>query len=532
MLEFTWIADPTAWAGLFALMTLEVVLGIDNLVFIAILAERVEPKKRDRARITGLLMALLLRLVLLSAMSWLVTLTKPLVSFGGISFSGRDFIFIIGGIFLLYKATSELHERLEGVPHGSESSTSYASFGAVVAQIMVLDAVFSLDTVITAVGMVDHLTIMMTAVIIAIGIMMLASKPLTSFVNAHPTVVMLCLCFLLMIGFSLVVEGFGFHVPNGYLYAAIGFSVLIEIFNQIARANTVKHEKTRPWRERTAETILRLMGEKQRLLAENGEEPRASSQLGPEASAIAGEESSMISGVLSLGERSLRSLMTPRSEMRWIDVNDSPDEIRKELSEEQHSHFPVCRGDLDDILGVARASDILEELRLNGSLEKLSKLRQPTLAPESMDSIRLLALMRKAAGNIVLAVDEFGSISGLITPVDVFEIIAGEFLDDDEEPDIISLLPEDYEHEEERPSRFLVQGHADLHHLEQSLEVEGLIPSGADYGTVAGLLLDKLGHLPIKGEELVYNDLKFTVKDVSPRRIEEVVVERLPEDEE
>lgn len=519
---FGWVTEPTAWAGLLSLVILEVVLGIDNLVFIAILAERVQPSQRDHARITGLFMAMLLRVVMLFFVSWLATLNKPLFSLGSIVFSARSFIFILGGIFLLFKATSELHERLEGVPHNPEGKSSYAKFWTVVTQIMVLDAVFSLDTVITAVGMVDHMAIRIMAVGFAISLMLLASKPLTRFVNAHPTVVMLCLCFLLMIGFSLVVEGVGFHVPKGYLYAAIGFSVLIEIFNQIARANYMRHQSSRPWRERTAETILRLMGEKQRLLADDIEEGKPG--LKPEASSIAGEESSMISGVLSLGDRSIRSLMTARAEMRWVDMDDDPDDIRKQILDEQHSYFPLCRGELDNIEGIGRSADILETLRLHGNLAGFGKLREPTMAPESMDVVRMLELMRRAPGNMVLAVDEFGSISGLITPVDVFEIIAGEFLDDDAKPDIIRMRGGEF-------PMFLVQGHADLHHLEQSLDTEGLLPPDADYGTVAGLLLDKLGHLPLAREELVYQGIKFTVKSVSPRRIEEVLVETLPPDD-
>ena len=166
-----------------------------------------------------------------------------------------------GGFFLLFKGTMELHERLEGGGHGSSSGPRvYASFWVIVTQIVVLDAVFSLDSVITAVGMVDHLAIMMIAVIIAIGIMLLASKPLTRFVNAHPTVVVLCLGFLLMIGFSPLAESFGFKVPKGYLYAAIGFSVAIEALNQLARRNLLKLDARRPMRERTAAAVLRMLG--------------------------------------------------------------------------------------------------------------------------------------------------------------------------------------------------------------------------------------------------------------------------------
>jgi len=209
-----WLLDPAAWVGLLTLVVLEIVLGIDNLIFIAILADKLPPAQRDRARIMGLSLALIMRLGLLSVMSWLVTLTTPLFTVGPVSPSGRDLILMVGGLFLLFKGTMELHERLEGGQHaGSSGPRVYASFWVIVTQIVVLDAVFSLDSVITAVGMVDHLAIMMIAVVIAIGIMLLASKPLTRFVNAHPTVVVLCLGFLLMIGFSLLAEAFGFKVP-------------------------------------------------------------------------------------------------------------------------------------------------------------------------------------------------------------------------------------------------------------------------------------------------------------------------------
>jgi len=236
------LLDPHIWVGLFTLIILEIVLGIDNLVFIAILVKKLPPAQRDRARIIGLSLALLMRLGLLSVMSWLVTLTTPILHLGDFAFSGRDLILMGGGLFLLFKATTELHERLEAKQPEDGPVGVYASFGVVITQILVLDAIFSLDSIITAVGMVEHLWVMMAAVTIAMAVMVLASKPLTRFVNAHPTVVVLCLSFLLMIGFSLVAEGFGFHIPKGYLYAAIGFSVLIEFFNQLSQRSAERHE--------------------------------------------------------------------------------------------------------------------------------------------------------------------------------------------------------------------------------------------------------------------------------------------------
>lgn len=258
-----WIADPTIWAGLATLVVLEIVLGIDNLVFIAILADKLPKQQRDKARVVGLLLALVMRLALLASISWLATLTKPMFIVAEHPFSGRDLIMLVGGIFLLFKATMELNERLEGKDEEQHGARKGARFWPVVAQIVVLDAVFSLDSVITAVGMVDHLAVMMIAVCIAIGLMLLASKPLTRFVNAHPTIVILCLSFLLMIGFSLVAEGFGYHIPKGYLYAAIGFSVMIEALNQLAQFNRRRFlSKVRPLRERTAEAVLRMLSGK------------------------------------------------------------------------------------------------------------------------------------------------------------------------------------------------------------------------------------------------------------------------------
>lgn len=516
--EFSWVSLPSAWAGLFALVTMEVVLGVDNLVFIAILANRAERNLRDKARISGLILALALRIVLLLAMSFVIRLTRPLLG----SFSGRDILFILGGIFLLYKATSELHERLEATPVEVSGAHASSGFWAVVAQIMVLDAVFSLDSVITAVSMVQHLSIMILAVSIAIGLMLLASGPLTSFVGAHPTVVVLCLSFLLLIGFSMVADGFGIHVPKEYLYAAIGFSVLIEVFNQIGSFNYLRRQSMRPLRARTTELILRLMGERgeQNSLLVRDRAGQASF-LPAGAEGIAGEESSMISGVLSLGERSLRSLMTPRNEIRWINIESRPEKLLRYVLAEPHSHYPVCGGRLDELLGVARGADILESLHRGEEPASFSGLRTATTAPESMDAIRLLRLMRGAAGNMVIAVDEFGSVSGLITPVDLFEIIAGEFRSGDEKPDIAR----------NDDGTLLVRGQADLHVLEKYLNMEELLPPDSDYGTVAGLLLDNFGHLPEPGEVLEHRGLRFLVEKVSTRRIEEVRVIPLPRTE-
>ena len=226
-----WLTDPQVWASLVTLTALEIVLGIDNLVFIAIVAGRLPLERQNAARQVGLSLALITRLALLASITWIIGLTEPVFAIVGQPVSWRDIVLIAGGLFLLYKGTKEIHQRLEGEEQ-EKARIGRTSFTGVIVQIMVLDIVFSLDSVITAVGMANTLWVMATAIIIAVVIMLLASRPLAEFVERHPTVKMLALSFLLLIGMTLIADGAGFHVPKGYIYAAIGFSVLVEALNQ------------------------------------------------------------------------------------------------------------------------------------------------------------------------------------------------------------------------------------------------------------------------------------------------------------
>ena len=230
---FDFLADPGTWAvALVTLTVLEIVLGIDNIVFISILVGKLPRELQDRARIIGLSLAMFMRIGLLFTISWIIGLTAPWFNIFGMDISGRDIILIGGGLFLLGKATFEIHDRLEGEEHASGAAAAgTASFAAIIAQILVLDLVFSLDSVITAVGMAEDLWVMVTAVIIAVGVMLLSSGVISNFVNEHPTVKMLALSFLLLIGMSLVAEGLEFHIPKGYIYFAMGFSVFVEFLN-------------------------------------------------------------------------------------------------------------------------------------------------------------------------------------------------------------------------------------------------------------------------------------------------------------
>jgi predicted tellurium resistance membrane protein TerC len=225
-----WVVDPGIWIGFLTLVALEIVLGIDNIVFISILAGKLPPEQRDRARKLGLALALISRLALLFALSWVVRLTDPLFDVLGHGISGRDLILIFGGLFLLGKSAYEISESMEG-GHGQSGGRAVTSFTSVILQIMVLDIVFSLDSVITAVGMVDELGVMIAAVIVAVLVMLIASGPISRFVDTHPSIKMLALSFLVLIGVMLIAEGFDQHIPKGYIYFAMAFSLGVELLN-------------------------------------------------------------------------------------------------------------------------------------------------------------------------------------------------------------------------------------------------------------------------------------------------------------
>ena len=234
---FAWISTVDGWVALFTLTALEIVLGIDNVVFVSILAGKLPPGQRERARKLGMFLAMFIRILLLLSITWVMGLTAPLFRLFGVGPTGRDLILIIGGLFLIAKSTHEIHLKLEGDEHET-SGRRAASFAGVITQILLLDIVFSLDSVITAVGMAEHVAVMVYAVVIAVAVMMVSARVVSEFVEQHPTVKMLALSFLLLIGVSLIGEGTGQHIPKGYIYFAMGFSVFVEMINLRIRAKS------------------------------------------------------------------------------------------------------------------------------------------------------------------------------------------------------------------------------------------------------------------------------------------------------
>jgi predicted tellurium resistance membrane protein TerC len=254
-MDFSWISQPETWIAFLTLVALELVLGVDNVIFISILASKLPQEQQQSARRTGIMLAVVTRILLLLSLSWIIGLTEPLFTVAQFEISGRDLVLIAGGLFLLWKSVNEIHQKLEG-EEGHAAARVRAAFWNVIVQIMLLDIVFSLDSVITAVGMVDHIAIMITAVVIAAVVMVFTATPLGNFVERHPTVKMLALSFLLLIGFTLIVEGLHRHIPKGYIYFAMGFSVFVEMLNLRLRGKAAQpvtlHE---PYREAVAGSV-------------------------------------------------------------------------------------------------------------------------------------------------------------------------------------------------------------------------------------------------------------------------------------
>ena len=517
-----WLTDPTIWVGLLTLVVLEIILGIDNLIFIAILADKLPPHQRDRARVIGLSLALLMRLGLLASISWVMSLTAPLFTVFALEISWRDLILILGGVFLLIKATMEIHDRLEAGPHEHADGVAHARFWPVVAQIVVLDAVFSLDSVITAIGMVDEIYVMMAAVVIAMIVMLVASKPLTTFVNAHPALVILCLGFLLMVGFVLVADGFGYHIPKGYLYAAIGFSVVIEAFNQLALRNRRKWAASIPRRQLAAEAVWRLLG---------GVPVPSSAAAGADVSAVIPEaateqvfapvEKAMVREVLALADRSVQTIMTPRSEVVWIDPGDSKESVLADVRNSTHRQFLVSRGSVDDVVGVARKEDILALCLDDKEFDLIHAVREPIAVHEGASILDTLDMFKRAPVDMVLVVDEYGGLHGIVTLTDLLEAITGDL------PDAKHPEPEVKELED---GSFLVDGAMSIYDAQQRFDL-GTLPDG-DFNTLAGFVVFLFDRIPAVGERVESHGWSFEVSDMEGWRINSLLARRVGADDE
>ena len=518
MWDFSWITELSAWAGLGTLVLLEVVLGVDNLVFISILVGRLPAEQKRHAFLTGLGLALLMRLVLLAAIAWIIGLTAPLFTLGGRAFSARDLILIGGGLFLLLKGTLELHERLEGHVSGPADAGRHAGFWRVIAQIIVLDAVFSLDSIITSVGIVDHVSVMMLAVVAAMLVMALAAAPLLRFVERHPSVIVLCLGFLLMIGLGLLTDGLGYHIPKGYLYAAIIFAVLVEACNQWALRNRRKRISMRDMRESTARVVLGLLG---------GRSGHGDAQL--DAAALAGEsrgalfapeERDMVARVIRLSGRTARFIMIPRQRVNWLDSRADRETVYRFAAAAALPWLPVLRRETDDVLGVVRTGELLlpaPDVSGDAPWKLTDYIRSAPTIFEHTALADILDDFRAHPAPLSFVRDEYGSVVGMITPAELLSVLAGQVGDLPAGPESCRLPDGSWR----MPGRLSVDA------VTAWLGIS--LPPRSASATLAGLILERLGHIPVTGERLRLQGWELEITRMDRQRIDEVRAVKLPE---
>ncbi len=513
LFDFAWVSSPSAWVGLLTLAAIEIVLGIDNLLFIAVLSQRLPPKERSKACYIGIGGALVIRLILLTLAAYIAAITTPLFTLFGYDFTVRDLVMLGGGLFLIYKSTVDLHQKLEG---SLEDEAVIASSGAhslavVAIQIMVLDAVFSVDAIVTSVGMTDHVFIMMAAVIISMGVMVLASGIVTDIVSRHPTLVILCLGFVILIGFSLILEALGIEVPKGYLYAAIGFSVIIEIFNEIARRNVLHLGSTRSMqsRELAANLVLRLLGSRQ------SEVPTLKEAIvqNTGAGVFNQSEKDMVARVLGMSSIPVKAVMCARNDLECVMTDAPAEEILETASRMTHSRLIACLRDRrDQPEGYISRADILalgvERKVSQGALTELVK--QPLYFPETVNILKALEEFRNAKKYIGFVFDEFGNFEGIVTLHDIMEEISGDLPDQAEIPEVVRVSPGSYR----------IDGEAVLQDVAR---VTGFkVPPSEHYTTMAGFILDYLQRVPEVGEKLSFGTWRLEILKADETSIEAV----------
>jgi len=350
--------------------------------------------------------------------------------------------------------------------------------------------------------------------VIAVGIMLWASKPLMDFVNKHPTVVILCLGFLMMIGFSLIVEGFGFHIPKGYLYAAIGFSVVVEFINQTMRRNQEKMVTTTDLRYRTASAVMRMLGGKSESQNNDSEDVLATRAFADEVfnEQNGAYHSVMVQGVLGLSERPVKSVMTPRPELEWIDLDEDDAAIKEQLLSMTHSRLIVAHGELDNIAGVVLTHKVMNEYIETGVLNFERHLREPVIVHENAQVLMVMEQLRQAPLQLAIVLNEYGSIEGIATPIDVLEAIAGEFPDEDEFETAAESLED---------GTLILEGSTDIRHVSLLLGCD-LVDESEQYSTLSGYILHHLGHLPESGAKLESDGYIFEVVTMDGHKIDKV----------
>lgn len=512
------LLDPSTWTGLFALVLLEIILGIDNLIFLTVITKKLNPNQRTKARNIGLVLSLLIRIIFLYFISWSTSLTTPLYSNKYITLSMREFILLIGGVFLFIISLIELYDKLYQNSIKIKKCKQYSYFWSIILQITILNTIFSLDSIITAIGIVNNFVIISIAMTISMFFMLILSHSLKKFIKKYKKILMLCLGFLLIIGVNLILESLGLYLSKTYLYTAAGFCILIELFNQISEYHFLLYQYNRPFRKRILEIFLtNLKREKKKNITLirkfNQDNPKKYSK--KEYIDFNEEEKNMICNLLHLSIRSVISIMTPREEISWINIKQPYNIIKKKVLNTPHNIFPVCQGNIDKVIGVVRAKELISKIENKENILKFVSKHKPIIILENINLIKLLKILKQSKGNLVLIKNKFNMLKGLITPLDFLKAIAGEFPDSDETPDIIK-----------KNKSWFVKGHTNLYSLQQSLNTNSFIKKTTNIST-SGLIIEKNGAIPSPGQIIKISSFNFKILKVRNHKIDLIKIKKI-----
>jgi len=508
-----WLFEPTGWIALLILSVMLIALGVEHIIRVGDVSADLSAKDQQRALAFSLGLACALILVLLLATEWFKSWGLVFGVIAGHSMTSSKVLLLLAGLFLLSKATLDLSER-SLVERHEDADGNAARLSMVRTPIGQLTLMVAITALALAHALAPATGLILTAFVVAALVLLLRRRALLEFVRLYPSVMVLSRSYLLLIGALALLQGLGSGVPAVYLLGVLVLTLLLGLGCGFLLGKRLQPDTATGLRERTLEAVLRVLDERSRPEASGA----SADQGQPEQSGVGLEQLHMMSGVLTLADRSVHSIMTPRTEVTWLDIDDKAEHIRAQIEQAPHSFFPVCRGELDEIIGIGRAKRLIADLLTHGRIQE-SRLREPLIVHDTISIIRLIDTLKQSRGQLVLIADEFGAIEGLVTPIDVFEAIAGEFPDEDETPDIVP----------DGPNRWRVDGAADLHLLEQVLGVEGLVHEQEDYSTLAGYLLTRFGRLPHVGEQCEFEadttTVRFKVVRLERRRIAMVHVE-------
>lgn len=513
-----WVFEPAGWLTFAILSIMLLALGLEQMIRVGEIGADLSSPDQRRNMSFSLGLACVLFLLMLLVAQWFKSWPIVFGTLGDQAVTTGHVLLVLAGLFLLVKATVDLSERRQG--DRSDESLAQRDRLPWQAPIGRLTLVFALSAVALVHALAMTAGLMLAAFVLAASLLVMARRALLGLVRRYPSVMVLSRSYLLLIGAFALLQAVGAATLVPYLQVVLLLVISLGLVCGFVLGQRLEPEMATGLRERTLEAVLRVLDERAR--PDSGAshvEPGS----GEQSTAVGLEQLHMMSGVLTLADRSVHSIMTPRTEVSWIDIGDDANHIRSQIERAPHSFFPVCRGELDEIIGIGRAKRLIADLLTYGRIQE-SRLRAPLVVHDTISIIRLIDTLKQSRGQLVLVADEFGAIEGLVTPIDVFEAIAGEFPDEDESPDI---LPDG-------ENRWRVDGAADLHLLEQVLGVQGLTHEQEDYSTLAGYLLSHFGRLPQVGEQCEFQAdtalVRFQVMRLERRRIAMVHVEVIRQD--